>query len=474
MRIEKEVTVILTVWKRYHLEEQIEALLYQSKPPYEIWIQQTQNHIDISDVLGKYSYKIRYSYCEKNKGVFGRFESVVDVKTEYVCIIDDDIIPGTWFLENAMNKSCELNAIISPNGRIINPTNYEYEKYIGDGILLGHSFCKHDTIVDYGNNAWLFKTEWIELFLQYPPLYRNNGEDIQLSASLKLHKDICTCVPSQIIPKESGNIKQSYSFDALALHKRQGFQDERNNVIQRFRDEGWRFVKENDIQESQENTPEISVVMFCSETRDNTLNSIRSIINQSFTDFEFIIVGNDVNRKFADIINEPGDSRIRLIDTKEDLEKYAVLNIGCGLAGGKYVCLAGNDFISVPDRLKIQYENMESEPETVASGTLVRFLSDPENPDDELTGYDSIISMFNDNKFVEETFIIQNVALEKIKYFKPLQGLDMFCSLIIRLAYCGDISVIPECLVETYIERPEKREAVIPPYYQKMLLSQNY
>jgi len=357
MSIEKEITVILTVWKRDHLEEQIKALLNQSKPPFEIWVQQTQNHIDVTDVLGKYRDNIRYSYYEKNKGVFGRFESVGDVKTEYVCIIDDDIIPGVRFLEIALNKSVELNAIISPNGRIINPANYIEEKYVGDGILLGHSFCKRDTIVDYGNNAWFFKTEWIDFFLRYPPLYRNNGEDIQLSASLKLNKNICTCVPKQIIPYESGNIKQSYSFDALALHKRQGFQDERNNVIQRFRDKGWILVKENDTQESTKSTeksPAISVVMFCSEVGDNTFNSIRSIINQSFTDFELIIVSNDKNKKIADVLKNFDDSRIRLIDTKEDLEKYDGLNIGCGLANGKYVCLAGDDFISVPDRLKTQ------------------------------------------------------------------------------------------------------------------------
>ena len=473
MSIEKEITVILTVWKRDHIEEQIIALLDQSKPPFEIWVQQTQNHIDVTDVLWKYRDNIRYSYYEKNKGVFGRFESVGDVKTEYVCIIDDDIIPGVRFLEIALQKSGELNAIISPNGRIINPANYAYEKYIGDGILLGHSFCKRDTLVDYGNNAWFFKTEWIDFFLQYPPLYRNNGEDIQLSASLKLNKNICTCVPRQIIPNESGNIKQSYSFDALALHKRHGFQDERNNVIQRFRDEGWMLVKENNAPESSEIVPKISVVMFCHNAGENTINSIRSIINQSFTDFEFIIVGNDKNRNFANILKDMGDNRICLVDTKEDLEKYDGLNIGCGLANGKYVCIAGDDFISVPDRLKTQYESMEDEPDAVASGSLVKFLSDTENPVDELSSNDSILSLFNENKFVEETFFIKNEVLESIKYFKPLQGLDMFYSFIIRLAYKGDISIIPECLVETHLKRPERCETAIPPYYQKLFLSQD-
>ena len=116
---------------------------------------------------------------------------------------------------------------------------------------------------------------------------------------------------------------------------------------------------------------------------------------------------------------------------------------------------------------------MEDEPDAVASGSLVRFLSDTENPFDEISSDDSILSLFNENRFIEESFIIKNGVLESIKYFKPLQGLDMFYSLIIRLAYHGDISIIPECLVETFSKRPERRETAIPPYYQKLFLPQD-
>ena len=469
MSFEKEITVILTVWKRNHLEEQIEALLKQSKPPFEIWVQQTQNHVDVNDVIEKYREKIQYFCYQENKGVFGRFESVADVRTEYVFIIDDDIIPGVQFLEIALHKSFELNAIISPNGRHINPINNTDGEYIGDGYFFGYSFCKKDTLVDFGNNAWFFKTEWLDFFLQYPPMYRNNGEDIQLSASLKLKKNIDTYVPKQLIPFKSGNIKQYYSFDEHALHKLHDFQSERDNVIQRFRNEGWKLQKETP--QLLKNSTLISIVMFCYEVSDNTLNTIQSIRNQSFTDFEYFIINNDVNKEFAKIISDIGDKRIRLIDTKEYLDRYIGLSIGCGVASGKYICFMSDDYTAVSNKLKIQYDYMECNPDIIASGSSCKFLSNNKTFNNELTSDESILSLVYENIFIEESLIIRNEILEKMAYFKPLQGLDMFYAMMIRLALCGNISNLPKCLVETRYNKQRNRGATIPSFYQKQLLS---
>ena len=55
--------------------------------------------VDVDDIIEKYSDKIKYFYYEENKGVFGRFESVSSIDTEYVFIIDDDRLifeRGTW------------------------------------------------------------------------------------------------------------------------------------------------------------------------------------------------------------------------------------------------------------------------------------------------------------------------------------------------------------------------------------------
>ena len=95
------ITAILTVWKRNHLEEQLQALLGQTVVPSHIWIQQSQHHVDVSVIVDKYKDRVCYSCWENNPGVFGRFESVIQVETPYIFIIDDDMIPGEMFIENA-------------------------------------------------------------------------------------------------------------------------------------------------------------------------------------------------------------------------------------------------------------------------------------------------------------------------------------------------------------------------------------
>lgn len=239
------ITAILTVWKRNHLEEQIQALLEQSVSPKTIWVQQTQHHVNVDDLIYKYRDHIKYTCWEDNPGVFGRFESVKDVTTSYVYIMDDDIVPGSGFLEKALKTSQRLNAIVSPNGRLLNIKNNRTEVFVGDGYEFQHSFCTIDKEVDFGNNSWFFKKEWIDLFLQEKPLFRNNGEDIHLSATCKLLGNISTFVPRQINPNESGNIKRLYSTDDFALHKKMGFGRERVYVIKKFRNLGWILQKEN-------------------------------------------------------------------------------------------------------------------------------------------------------------------------------------------------------------------------------------
>lgn len=245
-----DITAILTVWKRNHLEEQLESLLQQTLVPSCIWVQQMQQNVNIDSIIEKFQSRIKYTYFSSNKGVFGRFESVMDnVDTSYTFIIDDDIIPGKCFLNDALQLSIHKNAIVSPAGRIIpdwtifpdKALDREYmEKYfIGDGLCYPFNYCKSDTNVDFGNNAWLFRTEWMKYFSAFLPLTRKSGEDIHLSATCSLLGGIKTFVPKQTTVGNCGNLKRKYSFDEIALHKQNDFHSTRAEIVSRFRKKGW-------------------------------------------------------------------------------------------------------------------------------------------------------------------------------------------------------------------------------------------
>lgn len=417
--IREAVTVILTVWKRDHLEEQLQALFRQTVIPSHIWIQQSLHHVDVSMIVDKYKDRVRYSCWENNPGVFGRFESVIQVKTPYIFIIDDDMIPGEMFIESALSACKRLNAIVCPHGRLLSPETGRTEMFVGDGYEFQHSFCLDDTEVDFGNNAWFFRKEWISYFLSQTPLYRNNGEDIQLSAMCKVLGNIPTYVPQQIVPMESGNVKRYYSADEHALHRKPLFSKERDEVVGQFRNMGWHLKLENKDIEHQKGCPcAVSVVMAVIGTDAGV--AIDSILQQTWEDYELILVCVEKNI----IPVNWDDKRIRWVETKEVLSKYVLLNIGCGMAKGKYICIMEPGYVSFPDRLQSQYEFMEEEQEVVAAGEAL---------DDE-------------NMFLPSVIVRRNV-LHRVKYFDESIGNLAENDLLCRLLQVGSVVLFENVFV---------------------------
>ncbi len=124
--------------------------------------------------------------------------------------------------------------------------------------------------------------------------------------------------------------------------------------------------------------PSISVLMPVYNAAATLNRSIESILNQSFTDFEFIIV-NDYGSEDGsrEIIQEycKRDNRIRLIQLKKREGIAGSLNIGILFANGKYIARMDADDYSYPNRLKVEWDYMESHPECVLCGSAIRIIT---------------------------------------------------------------------------------------------------
>lgn len=97
--------------------------------------------------------------------------------------------------------------------------------------------------------------------------------------------------------------------------------------------------------------------------------SIDSILNQSFAEFEFLIINDGSTDQSETIIKSYTDKRIRLINNDTNLKLITTLNKGIELAKGEYIARMDADDISHPDRLKKQFEFLESHPEIGICGT---------------------------------------------------------------------------------------------------------
>ena len=93
--------------------------------------------------------------------------------------------------------------------------------------------------------------------------------------------------------------------------------------------------------------------------------AIESILNQTFTDFEFIIINDGSTDKTPSIIQEYAqkDKRIKFINNKTNKGFIACLNECLDVAQGEYVAKMDSDDISIPTRLAKQVEFLDSHPD---------------------------------------------------------------------------------------------------------------
>ncbi len=115
----------------------------------------------------------------------------------------------------------------------------------------------------------------------------------------------------------------------------------------------------------------ISVVMSVYNGERYLALAIKSILKQTFKDFEFIIVDDGSTDRSLEIIRkyEKKDSRIRVL-VQENQGLAAALNNGIAIAKGKYIARMDDDDISLPKRLELQFAFMESHPDILASSGL--------------------------------------------------------------------------------------------------------
>jgi glycosyltransferase involved in cell wall biosynthesis len=115
--------------------------------------------------------------------------------------------------------------------------------------------------------------------------------------------------------------------------------------------------------------PSITVLMPVYNGEKYLREAIDSILNQSFQNFEFLIINDGSTDKSEEIILSYTDPRIRYVKNEANLKLIASLNKGFDLALGKYVVRADADDTNHPERLRLQFEFMEQNPDVGLSGS---------------------------------------------------------------------------------------------------------
>jgi glycosyltransferase involved in cell wall biosynthesis len=103
--------------------------------------------------------------------------------------------------------------------------------------------------------------------------------------------------------------------------------------------------------------------------------AIDSILQQTFRDFEFLIIDDGSTDLSADIVRSYSDERIRFVQNDKNRGLTFTLNRGLQLASCELVARMDADDISYPQRLEKQVRYFQDHPDCVLLSNAVRYIS---------------------------------------------------------------------------------------------------
>ncbi len=124
------------------------------------------------------------------------------------------------------------------------------------------------------------------------------------------------------------------------------------------------------------NKPSISVIMATHSGGPHLPDAINSILNQTFTDFEFIIINDAAKPETAALLSSYKDPRIKILVNSENLGLTKSLNKGLAAAQGEYIARMDADDVSLPERLGVQKKFLDEHPEIAVVGSATIIIDD--------------------------------------------------------------------------------------------------
>ncbi len=180
-RHDYKIAVVLNAYKRTnYLELQLDAIENQTIKPTGIYVWQNAGE----EIPAHIKSRFILAECSENLGVWARFAFALNIDADYICIFDDDTIPGERWFENCINTIQKNDGLLGTRGlRYMSPKRYHPFEHYGWGNP------NEETIqVDIVGHAWFFRREHLSMFWsEMPPQNASKiaGEDIHFSYMLQ-------------------------------------------------------------------------------------------------------------------------------------------------------------------------------------------------------------------------------------------------------------------------------------------------
>jgi glycosyltransferase involved in cell wall biosynthesis len=198
--------------------------------------------------------------------------------------------------------------------------------------------------------------------------------------------------------------------------------------------------------------PKVTVLMPVYNANKFLREAVESILKQSFTDFEFLIIDDGSTDDSQSIIRSYDDSRIKFVQNEKNIGVAATLNRGLDLAWTEYIARMDADDISLPSRLEKQIHFMEENPDVGISGTWIRLFGDQLRVVDRCPVSASVVKAYLlfDTAIHHPTAIMRRNLIEKyrLRYDPSFGSCGEDFDFWLRASNNFSVDNLPEALVK--------------------------
>ena len=203
-------------------------------------------------------------------------------------------------------------------------------------------------------------------------------------------------------------------------------------------------------------TPEVSIVIAAYNCGDFILETVSSVINQTFQNWELIIVDDCSNDDTPDKIATLNDNRITIIRLDKNSGLPATpRNIGIRAAKGEFIAFLDHDDVWSPDKLTVQVDWLRQDPESaLISCPLIISSPDKKYNNSKTTNKRKYQSGYMHDKLLQYNFIacssvvVRASVIDEVGYFDedPQVSAIEDWDLWLRIAKRYKITFLPQTL----------------------------
>lgn len=222
-----------------------------------------------------------------------------------------------------------------------------------------------------------------------------------------------------------------------------------------------------ELDQANPKVPLVSIVMPVKDGADFVGQAIESLLNQTFSDFELIVINDGSTDRSVEVIKCFKDPRITLL-TQENQGVSITSNRGLALCRGKYITRHDHDDLSLPGRLERQVRFLNEHPQCGLLGTAAEVWT-PSGPTGRYRDFPTsagaiAFELIFDSPFVLSSVMFRREVLAKVGMFSenPLRTPMEDFEFISRVGRQFEMANLSERLV-VYREVPNSESSVIRP-----------